>query len=205
MVKERIWLCTAATLLLSMSVNAASANNATLTIEVRVQNIISTNPPGSLLASAEANDRSSQAEINSRATNLEHAELDWGRGQRQFKEGLIAKQDYDARKAAYDSAVAALASAQAHAEQARAQLAQARFGLLQNQAMRSCGAAFVASSVGGKPTTVTQALPNSIWGADFPGQSAPSFNPAQLETITFTTDEQHAGNGAALESSTGCQ
>src|ERR1700681_1425369 len=75
--------------------------------------------------SAEANNASTQADIKSRAADLEHAKLDWDRSQQLFKEGLIAKQDYDTSKAAYDSAIAALASAQARAAQASAQLGQA--------------------------------------------------------------------------------
>lgn len=85
--------------------------------------------------SADANDVSAQEDAKSRAADLEHAKLDWERGQQLFKEGLIAKQDYDTRKATYDGAVAALASAQAHADEARAQLGQARSTLDQNQAM----------------------------------------------------------------------
>jgi HlyD family secretion protein len=85
--------------------------------------------------SAEANDVSSQADIKSRAADLEHAKLDWDRGQVLFKEGLISKQDYDSLKATHDGAVAALASAQARAQQARAQLGQAHSALTQNQAM----------------------------------------------------------------------
>ena len=86
--------------------------------------------------SAEANNASTQAkDIKSRAADLEHAKLEWDRGQQLFSKGLIAKQDYDSRKATYDGAVAALASAQARADQARAMLGQAHSGLSQNQAM----------------------------------------------------------------------
>src|ERR1700686_2807544 len=85
--------------------------------------------------SAEANRISTQADIKARAADLEHAKLEWDRGQQLFKEGLIPKQDYDSRKATYDSAAAALASADAHAEQSRAMFGQAHSGLSQNQAM----------------------------------------------------------------------
>ncbi len=89
------------------------------------------------ILSANANNVSTQADIKARAADLEHAKLDWNRSQELFKEGLIAKQDYDTRKSAYESAVAAFASSQARADQARAQLGQARSGLTQNQAMLS--------------------------------------------------------------------
>jgi HlyD family secretion protein len=85
--------------------------------------------------SVEANNASTQADIKSRAADLEHAKLDWDRSQQLFKEGLIAKQEFDTSKATYDSAIAALASAQARAEQGHAQLNQARSSLTQNQAM----------------------------------------------------------------------
>src|SRR6202521_2053078 len=58
--------------------------------------------------SAEANRISTEADIKARAADLEHAKLEWDRGQELFKEGLIPKQDYDTRKATYDSAIAAL-------------------------------------------------------------------------------------------------
>jgi HlyD family secretion protein len=90
---------------------------------------------GAGIKSAEANSTSADATVKSRAADLEHARLEWDRGQALFKEGLISKQDYDTSKAAYDSAVAALAAAEAQAAQARAQLAQASSGLTQNAAM----------------------------------------------------------------------
>src|ERR1700730_2036881 len=58
------------------------------------------------VTSAEANRLSAEADIKSRAADLEHAKLEWGRGQELFKDGLIPKQDYDTRKATYDSAIA---------------------------------------------------------------------------------------------------
>jgi HlyD family secretion protein len=85
--------------------------------------------------SADANNASAQADVQARTADLEHAKLAWDRGQQLFREGLIAKQDYDTTKATYDGAVAALASAQARAEQARAQLGQSHSALSQNRAM----------------------------------------------------------------------
>src|SRR5579862_9500140 len=49
--------------------------------------------------SAEANDVSTQEDVKARAADLEHAKLDWERGQQLFQKGLIAKQDYDTSKA----------------------------------------------------------------------------------------------------------
>src|ERR1700680_4362551 len=90
------------------------------------------------ITSAEANRISAEADIKARGADLEHAKLEWDRGQELFKEGLIPKQDYDTRKAAYDSAIAALASAQARAEQSRPPCGQGHSGLSQNQAMLNC-------------------------------------------------------------------
>ena len=73
--------------------------------------------------------------------NLEHAkadlvqkQLDWQRAQALYKDGILAKQDYDAKKAAYDLDVASLAQAVAQLNQAKAQTDQARAQLGTQQA-----------------------------------------------------------------------
>jgi HlyD family secretion protein len=87
------------------------------------------------IQSADANYRSAQATLVQRKSDLEKAKFDWDRGQDLYKGELIAKQDYDARKAAYDSAVAAVDSAAAQVQQTRAALQQSRSILQQNDAM----------------------------------------------------------------------
>src|ERR1700680_4162937 len=87
------------------------------------------------IRSAEANYKSAQATLQQRKSDLEKAKFDWDRGQDLYKGELIAKQDYDARKAAYDSAVAAVDSAAAQLQQTRAALEQTRSILQQNDAM----------------------------------------------------------------------
>ena len=57
-------------------------------------------------------DRRSQHRAQAKA-DLEQKKLDYERAQGLYKEQLIAKQDYDAKKAAYDMAVATLAQRQA--------------------------------------------------------------------------------------------
>src|SRR6202012_2271554 len=52
--------------------------------------------------------------------------LDWERAQSLYKAGIMAKQDYDAKKAAYDTDVASLAQSQAQLNQAKANTASAR-------------------------------------------------------------------------------
>lgn len=66
---------------------------------------------------------------------------DYKRGQELFKQGLIAKQDFDQRKAAYDGQIAAVQEAESRIVQAKAQLAQlkaqlagAQKKIVQNQA-----------------------------------------------------------------------
>lgn len=84
--------------------------------------------------SAEAADRSTQADVKQAEANLEKAQLDWQRSQGLFKDGLIAKSQYDADKSAYDAAVATLAANQARAQQSRAQLAQSQYSQQQSAA-----------------------------------------------------------------------
>ncbi len=58
--------------------------------------------------------------------DLEQKDLDYKRAQELYKDALIAKQDFDAKKAAYDIAVATLAQDRASLVQANAQTASAR-------------------------------------------------------------------------------
>jgi HlyD family secretion protein len=67
------------------------------------------------------------------AANVEHAQadleqkrLDWQRAQALLKDGIMSKQDYDAKKAAYDLSVASLAQAVAGENQAKANVQSAR-------------------------------------------------------------------------------
>lgn len=83
--------------------------------------------------SAQAADTAAQADVQQSEANLEKALNDWKRGQGLYKEGLIAKSDYDTYKSAYGAAAATLAGNQARAKQAHDQLAVAEF----NQAQAS--------------------------------------------------------------------
>jgi HlyD family secretion protein len=91
------------------------------------------------LSSAEADSAASEAAVKAADDNitlleatlartkadLDKAETDYRRGEQLFGSKLIAKQDYDQRKATYDSAKAAVDEAAARIVQARAQRAQA--------------------------------------------------------------------------------
>lgn len=85
--------------------------------------------------SAQATRASAEADVAQRKADLEQARFNWDRGQQLFEAGLIARQDYDALKAANDGAVAALAASQARLDQARADLERSRSSLRQSQAV----------------------------------------------------------------------
>ncbi len=79
-----------------------------------------------------AAEKTQQANVDHAQADLEQKKLDWDRAQSLYSAGILAKQDYDAKKAAYDIDVAALAQAKAQLNQAKAQTASAR-GHLQTQ------------------------------------------------------------------------
>src|SRR5208337_1649496 len=68
----------------------------------------SINSTQSGVQAAEASYRAAQADLIQQQANLEKANLDFQRGQGLFKDGLIAKQDFDQRKTTFDAAVAAV-------------------------------------------------------------------------------------------------
>jgi HlyD family secretion protein len=74
------------------------------------------------------------ADLNRAKSDAEHAKLDWDRAQGLYNAALIAKQDYDVKKAAWDTAVAGLAQAQAKVAQAKAQKDSMDKHITQNQA-----------------------------------------------------------------------
>jgi HlyD family secretion protein len=65
--------------------------------------------------------RTSQADLNRARSDAERAKLDWDRAQGLFNDALIAKSEYDSKKAAWEAADAGLAQAQARVAQAKAQ------------------------------------------------------------------------------------
>jgi HlyD family secretion protein len=71
---------------------------------------------------AEAAVRTAQADLNRARADADRAKLDWDRAEGLYKAQLIAKSEYDSRKAAYEVAAAQVAQAQARVSQARAQM-----------------------------------------------------------------------------------
>ena len=78
------------------------------------------------VASFVAAENTAKANVEHAKADLEQKRLDWQRAQELYKEGILAKQDYDAKKAAYDTDVASLAQADAGLIQSKAQTESAR-------------------------------------------------------------------------------
>jgi HlyD family secretion protein len=89
-----------------------------------------------------AAEKTAEANIDEAKADLEQKKFDFDRAQALYNDQLIAKQDFDAKKAAYDVSVATLAQRQAALAQAQAQTASQRAHL--DQAMASQRANFDA-------------------------------------------------------------
>src|ERR1700733_7984699 len=85
-------------------------------------------------AAADAALNTAVADLNRAKSDATHAKLDWERAQGLYNAALIAKQDYDVKKAAWESAEAGLAQAQAKVAQAKAQKDSMDKHITQNQA-----------------------------------------------------------------------
>src|ERR1022692_2411799 len=83
---------------------------------------------------ADAALNTSIADLNRAKSDAVHAKLDWERAQGLYNAALIAKQDYDLKKAAWESADAGLAQAEAKVAQAKAQRDSMEKHISQNQA-----------------------------------------------------------------------
>src|SRR3989475_9348430 len=70
---------------------------------------------------ADAGLRTAEADLLRAKADYDRSKLDWERAQGLFKDGLIAKSDFDSRKNAWATADAGLAQAQARVAQAKAQ------------------------------------------------------------------------------------
>jgi HlyD family secretion protein len=78
------------------------------------------------IASYTAAEKTGEANVEHARADLEQKKLDWERAQSLYQAGIVAKSEYDAKKAAYDTDVATLAQAVAGLNQARAQTDSAR-------------------------------------------------------------------------------
>src|ERR1017187_2679861 len=84
------------------------------------------------IASSIANEKTAEANVEHAKADLEQKKLDWDRAQALYKDGIMAKQDFDGKKAAYDLDVASVAQAVAGLNQAKANTDSAR-GHMQTQ------------------------------------------------------------------------
>jgi HlyD family secretion protein len=73
-----------------------------------------------------AAEKTAEANVEHAKADLVQKKLDYQRAEAMLKEGILSKQDYDAKKAAYDTDVASLAQAEAQLNQAKAQTDSAR-------------------------------------------------------------------------------
>jgi HlyD family secretion protein len=73
-----------------------------------------------------AAEKTADANVEHAKADLEQKQLDWDRAQALYKAGIMAKQDYDAKKAAYDTDLASVDQAVAQLNQAKAQTDSAR-------------------------------------------------------------------------------
>ena len=83
---------------------------------------------------ADAALNTSLADLNRAKSDAVHAKLDWDRAQGLYNAALIAKQDYDVKKAAWETADAGLAQAEAKVAQTKAQKDSADKHIAQIQA-----------------------------------------------------------------------
>jgi HlyD family secretion protein len=70
---------------------------------------------------ADANQKTSEADLRRAQADYDRNKLDWERAQSLYKDGLIAKSDFDSRKNAWATADAGLVQAEARVAQAKAQ------------------------------------------------------------------------------------
>jgi HlyD family secretion protein len=78
------------------------------------------------IAADVAAERAAEAKVQTEKADLEQKKFDYERAQQLYKDQLIAKQDFDSKKAAYETDVATLAEDEASLIQARAQTESAR-------------------------------------------------------------------------------
>jgi HlyD family secretion protein len=86
------------------------------------------------IASYVAAEKTTEANVEKAKADLEQKRLDWERAQSLYTAGILAKQDFDAKKAAYDTDVASLNQCVAALNQARAQTDSYRAHLQTNVA-----------------------------------------------------------------------
>lgn len=78
------------------------------------------------MKSADANFRSAEAELTQRKSDFEKARFDWERAEKLYKDELISRSEYDARKSQFDGMKAAIDVSIARVSQTRAEIERSR-------------------------------------------------------------------------------
>jgi HlyD family secretion protein len=94
-----------------------------------------TNSAESGVQASEQSYKAAQSDLIQQQANLEHAKIEYQRGESLYQGGLIPKQDFDQRKTTYDAQFAAVDSSKARVLQLQATLDQMRAQLNQGRAM----------------------------------------------------------------------
>jgi HlyD family secretion protein len=109
-------------------------DNVQASADVQAQDA-SINSSASGVQAAEASYKATQADLLTQQANMEKAKLDYDRGVGLYKDGLIAKQDFDQRQTTYDAAAATVEASKARMMAQKAQLDQMRSQLDQGRAV----------------------------------------------------------------------
>ena len=87
------------------------------------------------IAASVAAEKTAEANVEKAKADLEQKHLDWERAKGLYQAGVMAKQDYDAKKAAFDTDVSSVDQAVASLNQAKAQTDSARGHLKTQESM----------------------------------------------------------------------
>jgi HlyD family secretion protein len=144
-------------------------DNVQASADVRAQEAAITSSEAAVQAANESY-RAAQADLVSQQANMEKAKLDWERGQGLFKDGLIAKQDFDQRKTTYDAAAATVESSKARVLSLKAQLEQTRAQLSQSQAIETHQKDILSKTIYTSPINgIVSYLPEKVGDYVVPG------------------------------------
>jgi HlyD family secretion protein len=109
-------------------------DNVQASADVQAQDA-SINSSVSGVQASEASYKATQADLLTQQANMEKAKLDYDRGVGLYKDGLIAKQDFDQRQTTYNAAAATVEASKARMMAQKAQLDQMRSQLDQGKAV----------------------------------------------------------------------
>jgi HlyD family secretion protein len=128
------------------------------------------NSAESAVQASDASYKAAQADLLTQQANMEKARLDWERGQGLYKDGLIAKQDFDQRKTTYDAAVATVEASKARVLSSKAQFDQSRAQLNQSEAVQTHQKDILSKTIYTSPINgIVSYLPEKVGDYVVPG------------------------------------